>query len=72
MALWARSKFGATMFEPDVFRKQMHFSEQMHHSDSAPGALRPLDPSLCACWVSRFNYEKSRLIFFYMIYSPAT
>jgi len=32
------------MFVPEIFRKQMHFSEQMRHSDSAPGVLRPLPP----------------------------
>jgi len=37
------------MFEPEIFRKQMNFSEQMRHSDSAPGVLRPLPPSLRPC-----------------------
>jgi len=30
MALEARSKFGAPMFEPEVFRKQMHCIEEVH------------------------------------------
>ena len=28
MASWARSKFGAAMFEPKVFRKQMYYVEE--------------------------------------------
>jgi len=59
MAPGARSKFGAPMFEPGVFRKQMYTALnsydivrtfrrpaviQIPHSDSAPGELRPLSP----------------------------
>ena len=53
----ARSKFGALIFEPDVFRKQMHFLEESTcdnvgaflrlRSDSAPPASEELCPT-CA------------------------
>jgi len=49
MAPGARSKFGAPIFETEVFRKQMYCIEEStcnivgtfrrHHSDSAPGEL---------------------------------
>jgi len=56
MAPGARSKFGAPMFEPELFRKQMYCTEESTcdsgtfwcppviwrpHSDSAPGKLYP-------------------------------
>jgi len=54
MAPGTRSKFGAPMFEPEVFRKQMYcFKESTGdiagtfgaaNSDSAPGELCPLFP----------------------------
>ena len=50
----ARSKFGATMFEPEVFRKQVYCIEestcdivgtfQGPHSHQAPGELYPIFP----------------------------
>jgi len=48
-----RSKFGAPMFEPEIFRKQIYcFEKSASHccdflarrSDSAPGKLFPLSP----------------------------
>jgi len=52
----ARNKFGASMFEPEVCRKQMHCIEESTcdtvatfwhpRSDSAPGELCPPCPSL--------------------------
>jgi len=67
----ARSKFGAPMFEAEVFRKQIYSIEESTcdivgtfllrsdpvspevirrpHSDSAPGELCPLPPSLRPC-----------------------
>jgi len=54
MAPGAGSKFGAPMFEREVFRKQMYCIEKSTcdivgtfrrpHSDSAPGELCPLAP----------------------------
>jgi len=60
MAPGARSKFGALMFEPEEFRKQMYCIEESAcdivdfpsppavirrpHSDSAPGELCPPCP----------------------------
>ena len=51
MAPGARSKFGAPVFEPEVFRKQMYCIETSicdmiwrPHSDSRPGELRPSCP----------------------------
>jgi len=61
MAPGARSKFGALMFEPEVFRKQMHCIEESTcdivgtfrcpHSESAPGNRSPLPTlvRLCMC-----------------------
>jgi len=55
----ARNRFGAPMFEPEIFRKQMYCIEEslcdivetlwLHHSDSAPGELCPPSPSLRPC-----------------------
>jgi len=52
----AKSKFGATMFEPEAFRKQMYCTEESTCgilgtfrdpcSHSAPGELWPLAPAL--------------------------
>jgi len=52
MAPGARSKFGAPMFEPDIFRKHLYCIEKSTcdiigtfrrpRSDSAPGELCPL------------------------------
>jgi len=54
MAPGATSKFGAPMFEPEVFRQQTHYIEestydivgtfQRHYSDLVPGELCPLSP----------------------------
>ena len=53
MAPGARSKFGAPMFEPEVFRQQMYCIEVLltllglfvvPRSHSAPGELCPLHP----------------------------
>ena len=54
MAPKARNKFGAPMFEPEAFRKQMYCVEEVLvtllglfdalHSDSAPGELCPHFP----------------------------
>jgi len=60
MAPGARSKFGAPMFEPEVFRKQIYCIEESTcdidgtfarpRSDSAPGELcLPCSPSVCPC-----------------------
>jgi len=52
MAPEERNKFGAPMFEPEVFQKQMYYFEISAHdnvvtfwprSDSAPGRLCHLD-----------------------------
>ena len=63
MASGARTKFGAPMFKPEVFRKQMYCIEVTFLglfnappcSDSAPGALRPPCPPryAAACIVQR-------------------
>jgi len=49
-----RNKFGAPMFEPELFQKQMYSIEESNcdivrifwqpHNDSAPGELRPPFP----------------------------
>jgi len=60
MALGARRKFGAPIFEPELFRKQIHCIEESTcdifgtcrrprsdsgpHIDSAPGELRSPSP----------------------------
>jgi len=54
MAPGARSRFGAPMFEPEVFREQIYCIEESVcdivgtlwrlHSDSAPGELCPPYP----------------------------
>ena len=73
MAQGARSKFGAPMFEPEFFRKQMYCIEESTcdiagtfprpRSDSVPGACVPLAPSLrpCNCGDKYFlTLEQSR------------
>ena len=55
MAPGARSKIGASLFEPDVIRKQMYYIEESTYaivgtfrrprSDSVPGKLWPTFPS---------------------------
>jgi len=50
MAPGARSKFGASAFEPDVFRKQMHCIEEstcdIVGTFRALGIVRPFSSSL--------------------------
>jgi len=62
MALGARTKFGAPMFEHELFRKQMYCTEEStcdifwdfsaSRSDSTPGELCPLAPLVTPLTVS--------------------
>jgi len=72
----ARSKFGAPMFEPEVFRKQMHCTEVLvmllglfgaHHSFGAlivirrPGNFAPCPPSLRP-WLPRSDAPQQIMV----------
>ena len=59
MASGARSKFGAHMFAPEVFRKQMHCIEESAPPQSAQGIVPP-----CIGWseFADFGYENDSLI----------
>ena len=86
MAPGVRSKFGAPMFETEIFRKQMYWCEEStcgivgtfrrprsnsapldmiwrHHSNPAPGEVRPLTALSLPLWLSLSGIAFPLLLF---------